>query len=69
MFSKFWAVIEVIKGLINVFNFLRDSLRRKQANDDREKQVELEKAVDESKTAQTDEEVWNAQDRVTDNKP
>ena len=66
--GKFWAIIEIIKSLINLVGFLREKLKQKQANDERERQDNLDKAVDDSKSAQTDEEVWNAQDRINDNR-
>ncbi len=65
MLSKLWAVIEVIKGLLHLFDFLRDKIRDK-ANDD--KGEELDKAVDDSKVAQTEEEFYDSQERIVDNK-
>lgn len=65
MFSKFWAVIEVIKGLLHLFDFLRDKLRERSED---KKESALDKAVDDSKAAQTEEEFYDAQDRIVDNK-
>lgn len=65
MLSKLWAIIEVIKGLLHLFDLLRDKLlKRKEDN----KGTELDKAVDDSKTAQTEEEFYDSQERIVDNK-
>jgi uncharacterized membrane protein YcjF (UPF0283 family) len=67
--GKVWAIIEIIKGVISLISQLTSMLKLKRRKDAEEKQKELEKAVDDSKVAQTDQEVLNAQNSVIDNKP
>jgi hypothetical protein len=65
MLSKLWAVIEVIKGLLHLFDFLRDKIRDRSSE---KKETDLDKAVDDSKVAQTEEEFYDSQERIVDNK-
>lgn len=65
MFSRLWAIIEVIKGLIHLFDLLRDKIRDRSSV---KKETDLDKAVDDSKAAQTEEEFYDSQERIVDNK-
>lgn len=65
MWTKFWALIEVVKGLFHLFDFLRDKLRKEQLE---KKEEALEKAVDDSKVAKTEEEFFDAQERIVNNR-
>jgi hypothetical protein len=67
--TKVWAIIEIIKAVIGIIKDLINMRKNQVAKEASEKQENLEKAVDESKVAQTDEEVWNAQDKIIKNKP
>lgn len=66
--SKFVAVVEVIRWLIRAYEFLKGYFRRVKIEEQREKQEKLEKAVDDSKAAQTEEEFFDSQDRIVRSK-
>lgn len=66
--GKVWAVIELIRGLIDLVKYFIARSREGNAKKEDGKQTKLEDAVEDSKTAETDKEVWDAQDRVIDNK-
>ena len=67
--AKFWVLIEVIKGLISLVKEILHFKRTEDAKRDAEKKKELEDAVDKSKDANTDDEVWDSQKEIIENKP
>lgn len=69
MWSSIMSVIGAIKALIDLFFWFRqlqDNQRKAEAEVRRQ---EREKAVEDLKNAKTDEEKWDAQDRIVRNKP
>jgi hypothetical protein len=65
MLSKLWSLVEIIRGLIHLFDVIRERLRRRE---EEKKGDELNRAIDDSKRAKTEEEIFDSQDRIIDNK-
>ena len=61
-----FGVIKQIIALIHLFLDYQEKLRQKEKQ---EKAERLEKAVEDLKNAKTEEEIWDAQRRIADNKP
>lgn len=69
MFAQFQAIFAVIKALIDLFKFFRNWKVQQDKVEAGKRQQELEKAVDKVSEAQTDEEIFNEQDKIMSNKP
>jgi hypothetical protein len=69
MFSKIIAAIGVIKEVIALIRMLLNWIEQEKVRVAKEREQKRNAAVDDSKKAQTDEEIWDAQDRIVDNRP
>lgn len=64
MLTKFWAIIEIIRAL---FGFIKQwqEWQKQQADKERvENQQKLDAALEELSKAQTDEEIYAAQEKI-----
>lgn len=65
----FFAIIELILKLIGLWNEFGDYMDVKRKADIEKRRQERDKAIDDSKQAETDSEIWDTQDRITGRKP
>lgn len=69
MWAKIKAFFAILKGLLDLSRYLRDYRERQALKKDRQKAKARQQAVDDLKEAKTDEEIFDAQKRIVDNKP
>lgn len=69
MLSKLMSIISVLRALIDLFKYLQNWQAQQEKIEAAKRQEALEQAVDEALAAETDEEIWNAQDKIISNKP
>lgn len=67
--AKFWALIEIIRAIFRLWNEFRAWQEREREAEAARKRIERDKAIEDLKKAKTDEEIWDAQDRIVSNKP
>lgn len=68
-FKNIGALISVIRAVLDLiaqFRVIQEANRRAETE---EKKQKREKAIDDSKKAETDEEIWKSQDEITRNQP
>lgn len=64
-----FTIIEIIIRLIGLWNQFTDFLYRDWKAKQEKKRQELDKAVEESKKAETNDEIWKTEDDITRNLP
>lgn len=64
MWSKIWGLIEVVRALISLWREYVDAREVKEAKDRLEKSLERDKAIADLKKAKSEEEFWDAQERL-----
>jgi hypothetical protein len=69
MWGQIVIVFQAIRALLDLIKFLQNWKIQQDKIKAEKRQQELEKAVDNSKNAQTDEEIWKSQDEIIKNKP
>mgnify|MGYP001029681247 CR=1 FL=1 len=69
MLSKLMSIISVLRALIDLFKYLQNWIEQQRKIEAAKRQEALEQAVDESLAAETDEDIWNAQNKIVSNKP
>jgi Sec-independent protein translocase protein TatA len=68
MWSKIWALIEVIKALFSLWREFKGWRDRERQKELEQKQKDLERAADELSKAQTEKEFDDAQSKLIDAK-
>lgn len=69
MIGTILKIFTVLKGLLDVFYYVREYLdARKRAAQEKLKQ-EREQAIDDSLKAETDEQIFESQDRIVEHRP
>ena len=69
MFASIMGILQAFRALMDLFKMIRSwKIEQEKIAGDR-RQQDLEKAVDKSKTATTDKEIWDAQDSIVSNRP
>jgi alpha-glucuronidase len=69
LIGRFWAIVEIIRALIQIYREVRTYVdRSRQAERDERLRKQLEH-VDKAKDAKTESEIWESQDGVVDNRP
>jgi biopolymer transport protein ExbB/TolQ len=69
MLARIWAFIDILKALLSLWREFKDQRELEQIKEKLEKTVEREKAIKDLENAKTDEEIWDAQERIVRNKP
>lgn len=69
MFTKIWLVFELIMKLFKLWDQFADYVEARRKVEAEEKRQAREKAIEDSKKAETDDEIFDSQDRIVDNKP
>jgi hypothetical protein len=69
MFSKISSLIAIIKAVIDLVKYLKKWLDDEKAKEALKKRLAREAAVDDSKKASTEDEIWDSQGRIVGNKP
>lgn len=65
----FFDLIAVVLKLLKLWDFFLSYMDKKYSADLEVKRQAREKAIDDSKKAETDEEIWKSQDDITNNMP
>lgn len=65
MLGKIFSVFSVIREVLKLISIFRDYIKRQEEEKQKKLKDELEKAVADSKKAETDEEIWDSQNRIT----
>lgn len=65
--GNLFTIFSVIKELIALIKVLMEMVRKIKLSKEIERRQELEKALEDLKNAKTDEEIWDAQKRISDN--
>jgi hypothetical protein len=69
MFSKISSLIAIIKAVIDLVKYFKNWLDEEREKEALKKRQARESAVNDSKKAESEDEIWDSQERVTDNKP
>lgn len=69
MLTKIWLVIELIMKLFKLWDQFADHVEARRRAEAEEKRQAREKAIEDSKRAETDDEIFDSQDRIVNNKP
>lgn len=69
MFGQLQAIVAAIRALYELIKFFQNWKAQQDKIEREKKQQDLEKAVDESAKAETDDEIFNNQDSIVANKP
>lgn len=69
MWGQIVAVFQAIKALLDLVKFIQNWRVQQDKIEAERRQQELEKAVDKSKTAELEDEIWDSQDTIVSNKP
>jgi hypothetical protein len=67
--ASIFAIIQLLLKLFGLWDQFRNYLDAAYTAEAEKKRQEIEKGVEEMLKAETDEEIWNAQDRITRNLP
>lgn len=67
--SGFWTIIEILKGFLKIFDLVRTSIAKRQAEKELKRQIEQGEGLEELKAAQTDKEIFDAEEKVSTNYP
>jgi hypothetical protein len=69
MLAYIVAIAQAIKALFELVKMFQNWKIQQEKAAAEKRQQELEKAVDQSKKAETDEDIWKSQDDIVANKP
>ncbi len=69
MIAAILKIFTVLKGLLDVFNYVREYLEARKKAAQEKRNQEREQAVDQAVNAITDEEAFSAQEDVVSNNP
>lgn len=69
MFSKLWVLLDILKRLLNFWDWIQNYLDKRKKAKEAEKKAAHKQAVEDLKKAKTDEEFKDAQRRIVRNKP
>ena len=64
-----FLLIELLLKLIGLWEQFSSYVQAQKLIEDEEKRQRREKAIEDSKKAETDEEIWKSQDGIVDNSP
>jgi hypothetical protein len=64
-----FSLIQLILKLLNLWDQFSNWMQVERQIENKEKEKRRNEAIDKSKTAETDEDIWNAQDGIVDNLP
>jgi len=67
--SYLLSVITIIKGIFDLIRMFMDMAEKSKVREAERKKLEREKAISDLANAKTQEEIWDAQERITKNKP
>jgi hypothetical protein len=67
--GQVFLIIELLLKLSRLWDQFAIYVERRKRQENEEKRKRREKAVDDSKGAQTDDEIWKSQDGIVDNLP
>ena len=62
-------IIAIIKALWSLWNYLKEYQEQQRIIEAEKKRQARDKAIEDLKNAKTEEEIWDAQDRLVKNKP
>lgn len=69
MFSAISNFFAIIKGLLSLWRYWQDFQESQRVIETEKKRVAHQKALEDLQKATTEEEIWDAQKRIVDNKP
>jgi hypothetical protein len=69
MFAQFQAIIAAIRAIIDLWKYFQNWKIQQEKVEAEKRQQDLENAVDKVAEGQTDEEIFNEQDKVVSNRP
>lgn len=69
MFTSIFAIIELVLKLFRLWDQFLDYSDARRLAEAEAKRQSREKALEDSIKAGTDDEIWDSQDRIVDNKP
>lgn len=69
MFTKISSLIAIIKALIDLVKYFNQWQENQKIKEQLKKSQDREKAIDDLKKAETEDEIWDGQDRIVGNKP
>jgi len=69
VFSAIGQIIGLIRALLDLFKYFKAWQEAELAKEAAKKREKREKAVDHSKGANTDEEIWDDQEKIVETKP
>lgn len=64
-----WDVIKLILAFFGLYKEAKDAAEVARRAEAEQRTQQREKAVEDSKVAETDEEIWDSQDRIVRNRP
>lgn len=64
-----WSLIQLINNLLQAWRAYQDAVAAKAERERQERKQKRESAGDESKKAETDDEIWKSQDDIVANRP
>ena len=69
MFAWFFKALAVLQGLLEMWKRWQEYQTTRREALAEEKRQALEAAVEESKNAETEEDIWKSQEKIVENKP
>lgn len=69
MFSWITKLYTIFKIFLDVWNYIQEYFSSKKRAEEEKRNQEREQAIEDSKKAETDDEIWDSQDRIVNNKP
>lgn len=69
MIAQIFSIFSIIRELISLIKLFMDMADKQRKAEAERKSQELKKAIEDLKNAKTEEDIWDAQDRIVRNKP